>query len=82
MCPLETAEQNIRRLTFDPEIVLPCPEADKNVDIQLKMVSCENCGTKYCSSSCYQEASAKYHGLMCNFLQPNQPFDIINEIWK
>lgn len=83
MFPLETAETNIRRLTFDPEIQIPHPEADPTIAIQENIISCEHCQvTKYCSSVCLQEAEKKYHRLMCPLLKPNQPFDLINEIWK
>lgn len=82
MFPLETAEQNIRRLTFDPTIILPYPEADKTCDVQQRIVQCQECGTKFCSAECLQEAKKKYHKLMCPHLKPNQPLDLINEIWK
>lgn len=80
--PLETAEQNIRRLTFDQTIILPYPEVDKTADIQLKIVTCPGCGIPYCSTSCLLAAENKYHRILCPLLKPNQSLDLINEMWK
>jgi SET and MYND domain-containing protein 5 len=82
MFPLENAEANIRRLTFDPTIVLPYPEADSTESLLTNIVSCEECGAKFCSLSCHEEAGRKYHKMMCPHLKPNQALDSINEIWK
>lgn len=82
MFPLESAEQNIRRLSFDPTVILPYPEADPTCDIELRITQCPECGTKFCSAECLQEAEKKYHKVMCPHLKPNQPLDAINEIWK
>lgn len=82
MFPLESAEQNIRRLTFDQPIILPYPEADPTKDVQQKHTQCQECSAQFCSEDCLVQAKKKYHGLMCRHLSPNQPFDQINEIWK
>ncbi|CRL05548.1 CLUMA_CG018232, isoform A [Clunio marinus] len=82
MLPLETAEQNVRRLAFDPSIILPFPESDPVIHLQQKFVQCQECSLKFCSTECLEEAKFKYHSIMCHALKPNQPFDSINEIWK
>lgn len=82
MFPLESAEQNVRRLTFDGSIILPFAEADPTTEAQQTAVQCQECSAKFCSSDCQAEADKKYHKLMCRNLQPNQSFDEINEIWK
>lgn len=79
MHPLETAEENIRRLAFDATVILPYPEADA---VKKNVVQCPNCSTKFCSAECLLQAEKQYHKLMCPHLQPNQSFDRINEIWK
>lgn len=82
MFPLESAEENIRRLAFDKSIVLPYPEADPTREVQQTAVQCPNCPVKFCSNDCLARAEAAYHKVMCASLQPNQPFAQINEIWK
>lgn len=52
--PLETAEENARRLTGKVDIILPyseCCETQKDC-----ITECTACGTKYCSSECKNEA--------------------------
>ena len=83
MLPLESAEENVRRLTGKPDIVLPYPElctTDKST-----IVECQACGVKYCSSECLQEAYEKYHKTLC--LQSrddnkNHPLNVLRETWK
>ena len=82
MFPLESAEQNIRRLTFDMTIILPLPEADPTNEIQQRIVQCSECGAKFCSSECLAKAESIYHKIMCNASRPGQAFDQVNEIWK
>ena len=55
--PLETAEENVRRLTNNKEIILPyheCCETKKEL-----VTECEACGIKYCSNECQKEAWQK-----------------------
>lgn len=78
MYPLETAEQNLRRLASDGSILLPYPEADATRNVQQRSVQCQNCTAKFCSAECLAEAEKKYHKLMCR----NQALDSINEVWK
>ena len=80
--PLESAQDNIRRLTFDPSIILPYPEADPTKEVHEKIVQCDECGVKYCSLACQEEAKTNYHDLMCPHQTAGQSLDGINEIWK
>lgn len=82
MFPLETAEQNIRRLLFDQSVILPHPEADTSFEVLQNVVQCPECEVKFCSLSCLQQANQKYHKIMCKTMQAGQPFHEINEIWK
>lgn len=80
MFPLESAEQNIWRLTSDPSVLLPFPDADPAKDVQ--QIKCQECSAKFCSENCLLEAENKYHKFLCKQSLPNQPLDQINEIWK
>lgn len=44
--PLETCEENVRRLTQNKTIVLPHPELDENRNVQQRIVRCEKCQVK------------------------------------
>lgn len=76
MSPLETAEENVRRLAFDKTIILPYSELDPVAHVQQNFVSCEECSTKYCSKECLSTANKLYHNVMCG------RYDEINEKWK
>lgn len=76
MSPVETAEENVRRLAFDETIILPYPELDPVARAQESIVSCVECSTKYCSKECLSAANKLYHKVMCG------AFDEINEKWK
>lgn len=80
--PLETAEQNIRRLTFNNAITLLYPEADKTQEVLQNIVECPECQTKFCSSNCLEEAEKKYHKVLCLGNPANCGFEEINEAWK
>lgn len=56
--PLETAEDNVRRLTNNPSIVLPFPDCcETKTDA---IVECEFCGVKFCSANCRDDALQRY----------------------
>lgn len=81
--PLETAEENARRLTGKPELELPyneCCTTDKT-----KFSSCSFCGVEYCSIECQTDAFNQYHKTLC--LQTKErnnfhPLEQLNEAWK
>lgn len=57
MGPLETAEENARRLTGQKGLILPyqeCCETKKEL-----ITECPACGVGYCSLDCYNEAYQK-----------------------
>lgn len=83
MLPLETAEQNVRRLAYDPTVVLPfSKEADPSLKVQGAIVECPETKFKFCSEECKSEALKKYHNLVGCHLMPGQALDFVNEIWK
>lgn len=54
LTPLETAEENVHRLTGNSTIILPhaeCCETKKEL-----ITECSECGTKYCSIECQNDA--------------------------
>lgn len=81
--PLETAEENARRLTAKPDLILPHPECDGTN--KSSHVVCPQCAVTYCSSECRDQAFNQYHKtLCCNVLggDPNHPLEKLNEAWK
>jgi hypothetical protein len=81
--PLETAEENVRRLLGRHDLVLPHPECcviDKASHVQ-----CENCMVEYCSLHCKDKALAQYHQIMCLATRDGKsdhPLEHLNETWK
>ncbi|XP_050595122.1 histone-lysine N-trimethyltransferase SMYD5 isoform X2 [Bombus affinis] len=81
--PLETAEENVRRLTGNSAIILPYPECcETKKDL---ITECPECGTKYCSIECQNDAYLRYHSTIC--LQSREkdeshPLVQLNETWK
>lgn len=81
--PLETAEENARRLTGNSSLQLPYPECCTTE--KAKIVSCSSCGELYCSSECQTNAFNQYHRVLC--LQTTErtqihPLEQLNEAWK
>jgi hypothetical protein len=84
MKPLETAEENVRRLAETSTISLPllsqCCQTEKNLH-----ALCPQCGIEYCSEACRAEALQLYHQSLCvgeNRKNPNFPLNILMDIWK
>lgn len=81
--PLETAEENARRLTSNPNIILPhseCCETNKNL-----ITECSACGVQYCSIECQNEAFQRYHSVLClqsRVKDESHPLTHLNETWK
>ncbi|KAI5740179.1 hypothetical protein M8J76_001256 [Diaphorina citri] len=79
MRPLETAEENARRLSGGtvPELQFPeCSPTDKS-----SHVKCQQCQVKYCSESCRSEAWDQYHRTICH-TDDTSPFAMLEEAWK
>uniref|UniRef100_A0A1E1WRE0 Protein-lysine N-trimethyltransferase SMYD5 n=1 Tax=Pectinophora gossypiella TaxID=13191 RepID=A0A1E1WRE0_PECGO len=81
MRPLETPEQNVRRLSNKPDIVLPYSDSfEINLDT---ITNCGQCGVLYCSEACRQLAFVKYHNILCYHTSDAQhPITILLEAWK
>uniref|UniRef100_A0A1B6F9J3 Protein-lysine N-trimethyltransferase SMYD5 n=1 Tax=Cuerna arida TaxID=1464854 RepID=A0A1B6F9J3_9HEMI len=77
MRPLETAEENVRRLTSQ-FIPLPYPECDPTD--QSKHTSCPSCRVRYCSVECQSLASQLYHKVLC--YGSDHPINSLIDTWK
>ncbi|XP_012261874.2 histone-lysine N-trimethyltransferase SMYD5 [Athalia rosae] len=83
--PLETATENVRRLTGKPELVLPYPECCPTK--KELIVACPDCEVKYCSSECQEESLARYHQILClrssiHAERERHPLSRLNDTWK
>ena len=83
MEPLETAQENVSRLTGDPNVILPHNECcQTRVTFH---VNCPYCGVSYCSKQCQEEAWASFHKTLClrtNPPDPAHPLLQLDELWK
>ncbi|KAI5646084.1 SET domain-containing protein [Phthorimaea operculella] len=81
MRPLETPEQNVRRLSCKPDIVLPHSDSfESHIE---NMTNCSQCGVMYCSEACRQKAFASYHKTLCYEPSDAQhPITVLLEAWK
>ncbi|XP_017886308.1 SET and MYND domain-containing protein 5 [Ceratina calcarata] len=81
--PLETAEENVRRLTGNSTIILPHPECcETKKDL---ITECAECDTKYCSVECQNEAFSRYHKIIClrsKEKDESHPLVQLTETWK
>ncbi|XP_043270494.1 SET and MYND domain-containing protein 5 [Venturia canescens] len=83
MRPLETAEENVRRLTGKTNIILPYPQCCETQ--KETIVECQACGIKYCCKECLDEANAKYHKTLClgsRDANESHPLTQLKETWK
>ncbi|XP_046622667.1 histone-lysine N-trimethyltransferase SMYD5 [Neodiprion virginianus] len=85
MSPLETAEENAKRLAGKPDLVLPYPECCQTK--KESIVACPDCGVKYCSPECQQESLGRYHQYLCHKSSndpgsDSHPLVRLNEAWK
>jgi len=83
MKPLETAEENARRLTGNNALTLPYPECCQTDKVG--MVECPCCDASYCGESCRESAWEQYHKTLCtrSFTRdPSHPLVILQETWK
>ncbi|XP_051171373.1 histone-lysine N-trimethyltransferase SMYD5 [Leptopilina boulardi] len=81
--PLETAEENVRRLSEKSNIILPYPEC---CETKTELITeCELCGVKYCSNGCKIEALQRYHESLCLHSRSKNhlhPLVRLNDTWK
>lgn len=83
MRPLETAEENARRLAQSATLTLPYPECcDSETE---SMIECPNCDASYCCKDCQDSAWSQYHNILCvrSFTpDPAHPLVLLQEAWK
>ena len=83
MKPLETAEENVRRLSNNNFFVLHFPEHNET-DKSL-ITKCEKCQIEYCNNECKMLASEAYHDILClgdDRLNSEHPMNILYDSWK
>ncbi len=83
LTPLETAQDNARRLSDDPSVVLPNSECCQTRTAF--HVECEACPARYCSESCRSEAWDRFHKTLCygsKSPDPNHPLMRLMEAWR
>lgn len=79
--PLETPEQNVRRLANKPDIVLPHPDCVDSILEEMTICNC--CPVIYCSEACKSVAYDKYHRQLCyDFNDTNHPISLLLDAWK
>ena len=81
--PLETAEENARRLTGNFDLVLPYPECDRTTKDCHEI--CPLCAITYCRAECRDRAWNQYHKTICVGQlgsSPEHPLEKLNEAWK
>ncbi|KAA3679087.1 uncharacterized protein DEA37_0015074 [Paragonimus westermani] len=80
MCPLETAETNAKRLTGNPSLTIPHAECGA---LTFNPVTCPDCGSWYCSTTCMKEAASVYHCVVCpRQLETAQSIQELDELWR
>lgn len=83
MKPLETAEENMRRLSGIQDICLPYPESDGTKKDEC--ADCPYCEVSYCSSLCRDQAWEQYHQLLCTsslYGEAKHPLDQLQDAWR
>ncbi|XP_064421011.1 histone-lysine N-trimethyltransferase SMYD5 isoform X2 [Latimeria chalumnae] len=83
MRALETAEENAKRLSGNPALVLPHPE-QCGVRKELHE-SCPQCQVQYCSPECKRVAYERYHRVLClgpSREDPEHPLNKLQEAWR
>ncbi|UJR09677.1 hypothetical protein I4U23_013911 [Adineta vaga] len=78
--PLESCEQNVRRLCQDSSIVIPHHECDPNQSINQRIFRCPKCNEMYCSTGCYQQAMNNYHSILCQSDENDSKVHLIRHI--
>ncbi len=81
--PLESPQENARRLLQDPNFNLPdVPGAPSGIH-DASVFHCPNCQIGYCSEACRQASANEYHAFLCTPPQnsPN-PFELLEQEWR
>lgn len=80
MEPLETTQENVTRLTGNPNLLLPNTECCSTRPAF--HVSCPACDIKYCSQACLDEAIETYHKTLCVGTSVDHPLISLMDMWK
>lgn len=83
MKPLETAEENVRRLTGIQDLCLPYSECCGTK--KEECVDCLYCEVSYCNSVCRDQAWEQYHQVLCTsslYGETKHPLDQLQDAWR
>lgn len=83
--PLETADENVTRLTAGKTTSLGYPEFCPTRETANNHVMCPHCGIQYCSENCRIDAAQRYHEELClrgRHADPDHPINVLVETWK
>lgn len=82
LTPLETAEENVRRLAGDQTISLPYTEQCCTTSKSTQVIC--TCSVRYCSTECRGQAWALYHQTLCtaNNASIAEPTSKLCDFWK
>lgn len=79
--PLESPQDNARRLLRDNSFVLPITPDASDGDSSVQIFQCSSCGTEYCSEACRVASANEYHSFVCCSGQDN-PFFQLEQEWR
>lgn len=81
MKPLETAEENVRRLSGNLSVNLPFVKENCATNKE-EHCACNMCGIEYCSNTCRNLALDLYHASLCTQNDPNHPLNVLMDAWR
>uniref|UniRef100_T1IIR5 Protein-lysine N-trimethyltransferase SMYD5 n=1 Tax=Strigamia maritima TaxID=126957 RepID=T1IIR5_STRMM len=83
MRPMESAEENAKRLAANPSITLPFPQCCATK--KETFITCLYCDTSYCTPECRDAAWSQHHETLCRgsyTLDSNHPVVQLQEAWR
>ncbi|KAH9285357.1 SET and MYND domain-containing protein 5 [Echinococcus granulosus] len=79
--PLESPQDNARRLLRDHSFVLPVIPGASDGHFFVQPFQCSSCGVEYCSEACRAASASEYHFFICCRGQEN-PFFQLEKEWR
>ncbi|VDK20906.1 unnamed protein product [Taenia asiatica] len=79
--PLESPQDNARRLLRDSNLVLPTIPGASDGHSPVQIFRCPSCGIEYCSEACRAASASEYHFFVCSNGQ-NNPFFQLEQEWR
>uniref|UniRef100_A0A5K3FQA9 SET domain-containing protein n=1 Tax=Mesocestoides corti TaxID=53468 RepID=A0A5K3FQA9_MESCO len=79
--PLESPQDNARRLLKDPNFSLPAVLGAPDGHFSVQIFSCPSCGVEYCSEACRAASADEYHAFVC-CTDKDSAFDRLDQEWR